>query len=591
MTIFKNLIIKNFMSIGEIPQTVGLDNNGLTIILGQNDDTKNESISGRNGCGKSTIRNALCFALFGQSLTNDIKKDSLVNCINKKNMLVVVDFEKDGNTYRIERGRKPNILKFYNNDKLLTNDNDEAQGENKDTQEEIERVIGLSHTMFKNIVTMNTETIPFLMGTAAQQRDFIEELLHISKLSEKADKIKEDLKNTKLSIKEEEVKINTLKQSNDKLMNNINDLRIKSESWEKNKTIKIDNLSKEIEALLVVDIEHELYAFENNRIFSEKMQKLSKLQNDRNSLQSSLLKEKKRYTAIENELLKISENTCPTCNQSIDDIAAITEKYTKTINEIENEIKKIESSISPIDIEISEIQIEIKSLSKIDSNYKSEREIYEHSSRIETIGNRLQMEMESTNPYTEQIDLLLNKSISEISYDRLKELELLQNHQEFLVKLLTNKDSFVRKRIIDQNLIFLNNRLKYYLEQLYLPHEISFLNDMTVEIMNMGHEMAFSQLSGGEKTRLILSLSWAFRDIYEALHNSINLMFIDELLDSGLDAIGIEASYNILKDKARDGGKSVFLISHREELMNKCDNVIIAHKSGGFTTLEDNNSL
>jgi DNA repair exonuclease SbcCD ATPase subunit len=149
--------------------------------------------------------------------------------------------------------------------------------------------------------------------------------------------------------------------------------------------------------------------------------------------------------------------------------------------------------------------------------------------------------------------------------------------------LLTNKNSFIRKRIIDQNLAFLNQRLSVYLGQLGLPHQVEFQNDLSVSITQLGQDLDFYNLSRGEMNRLILSLSWSFRDVWENLYQPINLLFIDELLDSGLDSSGVECSISVLKQMTRERNKNVFLISHRDDLTSRVNHVLKVIKEGGFT--------
>ena len=159
-----------------------------------------------------------------------------------------------------------------------------------------------------------------------------------------------------------------------------------------------------------------------------------------------------------------------------------------------------------------------------------------------------------------------------------------RDHQDFLLKLLTNKDSFIRKRIIDQNLNYLNSRLSQYLDRIGLPHTVTFLNDLTVEITELGRELDFDNLSRGERNRLILSLSWAFRDVYESFYEPINLLFIDELIDSGMDSSGVENSLGILKKMSREHNKSIWLVSHKDELAGRVNNVLSVVKENGFTS-------
>ena len=177
-----------------------------------------------------------------------------------------------------------------------------------------------------------------------------------------------------------------------------------------------------------------------------------------------------------------------------------------------------------------------------------------------------------------------NNALQEVSYDYLNELDRLKEHQEFLFKLLTNKDSFIRKKIINQNLVYLNHRLDYYLRKLGLPHEVKFLNDLSVEITDLGRELDFDNLSRGERNRLILGLSWAFRDVFESLNTPINIVCIDELIDSGMDPNGVEASLASLKQMSRERNKNVMLISHRDELYSRVSECLYVIKENGFTT-------
>ena len=147
----KNITAKNFMSVGNQTQAVQFDKELLTLVLGENLDLGGDDTGSRNGTGKTTIINALSYALYGQALTN-IKKENLINKINGKNMLVAVEFDKDGNSYRIERGRKPNVLKLYVNDSQIKTDEseDDSQGDSRETQKSIEQMLGMSHKMFKH---------------------------------------------------------------------------------------------------------------------------------------------------------------------------------------------------------------------------------------------------------------------------------------------------------------------------------------------------------------------------------------------------------------------------------------------------------
>ena len=209
------------MSVGNQTQAVKLNAEHLTLVLGENLDMGGDDSGSRNGTGKTTIVNALSYSIFGQALTN-IKKDNLINKINQKNMLVTINFEKDNINYRIERGRKPTLLKFYVNDhEQEIEDLDESQGDSRKTQEAINELIGMSHTMFKHIVALNTYTEPFLSLRANDQREVIEQLLGITLLSEKADALKEQVKITKDTIVQENANIEAVKASNERIKTTI----------------------------------------------------------------------------------------------------------------------------------------------------------------------------------------------------------------------------------------------------------------------------------------------------------------------------------------------------------------------------------
>jgi len=216
--------------------------------------------------------------------------------------------------------------------------------------------------------------------------------------------------------------------------------------------------------------------------------------------------------------------------------------------------------------------------------YDSEQEAFEHRSRVENLLQQIDNKERDINPYTDQISDMESQALQEINFDRINELTKIGEHQKFLLDLLTSKDSFVRKKIIDQNLSYLNGRLTHYLDKMGLPHQVVFQNDLTVEITELGRELDFDNLSRGERNRLILGLSFAFRDVWENLYQPINTLFIDELIDSGLDTIGVENAMAILKEMSRRRSKSIWLVSHREELAGRVPSVLQVIKENGFTT-------
>ena len=220
MLTIKELTVKNFMSVGNQAQAIDFSNKSLVLVIGENMDLGGDDAGARNGTGKTTIINALSYVFFGEALTN-IRRDNLVNKTNEKAMMVSVKFIKNNVTYTIERGRKPQVFRFYANDIEQNTDSNEAQGENRETQVEINKLLGMTHSMFKNIIALNTYTQPFLSTKQAEQREIIEQLLGITLLSQKADLLKEKQKATKQLLTEEKMKIDAMVASNEKIQESI----------------------------------------------------------------------------------------------------------------------------------------------------------------------------------------------------------------------------------------------------------------------------------------------------------------------------------------------------------------------------------
>lgn len=683
----KTLTCKNFLSVGQVTQSVDFDRNDLTLILGVNLDLGGDGA--RNGTGKTTLIQALHYALFGSAI-NNIRKDNLVNRTNAKHMLVTLDFEVDGKQYRILRGRKPNILRFYVNNEEQTFE-DDAQGDSRETQEAIETILRMTPDMFRNVVALNTYSEPFLAMKAADQRSIIEQLLGITLLSEKADKIKDLVKATKDEISAEEVRIKAIQGANQRVQEQIDALKRRQKLWLAKHKEDLSNLKRKQTDLSSIDIQAELLAHKELAVWStrhkrqtdynalvarqtawdskhqteltallKKADELSTIdinvelathklletynihQQTKSALEQSILttdkelkREQKIVKKVEAEIAKLHEHKCYACGQEFhddahttvldgkmadlkaadtaalklsndltklnEDLTALLEVQMEkpvthyvTVAEAMAHKAKVEAANTAVTAKQEEVnpyteQVDEMSSDVIDpglkpvTHYDTEAEAVQHNTELQTIANQISTKEAETDPYAEQVSDMESSAIVEVSFDTINELTKLMDHQKFLLDLLSSKDSFVRKRIIDQNLSYLNSRLTHYLEKIGLPHQVTFLNDLTVEITELGREMDFHNMSRGEMNRLILSLSWAFRDVFESLFQPINVTFIDELLDNGTDTIGVENSMTILKDMVRNRNKSIWLISHREELVSRVNSTLKVIKENGFT--------
>jgi DNA repair exonuclease SbcCD ATPase subunit len=578
----KSLTVKNFMSVGNQTQGVDFDNQRLTLVLGENLDQGGDDAGSRNGTGKTTLINALSYGLFGEALTK-IRRENLVNKTNNKNMLVTLTFEKDGVKYRIERGRRPNTLRYFINDseQEIT---DESQGDSRMTQAAINHMLGLSHSMFKHILALNTYTEPFLSMSANEQKDIIEQLLGITLLSEKAELLKDKIRISKEDMAMENARLEGLKMSNEKIKETINSLSNKEKIWNTQKNLDIEKLKKSITELEAVNIEQELEAHQQLEEWTKFSNELKQLQKDKNSLEMTLLQSDKTVNKVGQDLDKLHDKaTCYACGQELHN-----DKFCEIQRKLEEEYgDAVNYSMSIVD-EIAVIEEAIKLLGtqaqRPETFYNTIKEAYEHRQYLETYKSTLKNKEAEQNPYVDQITELSTEALQELDWSEVNRLQTLKDHQEFLLKLLTNKDSFIRKKIIDQNLAFLNNRLTHYLTALGLPHTVVFKNDLSVEITMLGQDLDFDNLSRGERNRLILGLSFAFRDVWESLYQDINLLFIDELIDSGLDTAGVESALAILKRMSRERGKSIYLISHKDELMGRVNNTLKVIKENGFTS-------
>jgi len=579
MITLKNITLRNFLSIGQVTQAVNFDKQELTLILGENLDLGGDGA--RNGTGKTTLIQGLSYALFGVPI-NSIRKDNLVNRTNAKNMMVTLEFSVEGIEYKIERGRKPNVLRFYVNNSLQKG-MDDAQGENKETQASIEKVIHMSSDMFKHIVALNTYSEPFLALKNNEQRDIIEQLLGITLLSEKAEVIKGMLKDTKDGIQQEEFNVKAIEEANKRVKEQIDATKRRQKLWQMKHDEDLERLAIDYQRLITIDIASELQAHKDLTIYNEKRKAIDDLNKLIARCVADETKEQKLVTKLTKEISDLKNHTCYACGQEFHD-----QKHEAVLAEKEKSLQEASLQFLATNTQYLENTQALQDLSVLGTmpvtHYDTEAQAIKHNSQLENLITQIENKSNEVDPYSEQIIEMENKALQEINFDKINKLTRTMEHQKFLLDLLTSKDSFVRKKIIDQNLSYLNGRLTHYLDKIGLPHNVIFKNDLQVEITELGRELDFDNLSRGERNRLILGLSFAFRDVWENLYSPINTLFIDELIDSGLDTMGVENAIAILKDMSRRRKKSIWLVSHREELAGRVPNVLKVIKENGFTS-------
>jgi DNA repair exonuclease SbcCD ATPase subunit len=444
----------------------------------------------------------------------------------------------------------------------------------------------MSHDMFKHIVALNTYSEPFLSMRANDQRAIIEQLLGITILTEKADSLKDEIKSSKDEITQETLKINAIESSNEKIQTTIDKLQKNLRAWNAKKKQDIEKLQRAIAELEHLDIDSELDNHEKLSNWTEHNNAILALNKEKSTLENALLRATSSVEKAEKDIANLDDATCYTCGQELHNDKK--EEILLTKNKELNDTMAYQTEIA------GKLEEAMKALSDIgDINgkpttfYESAKEAYEHRNNVDNLKSALSNKETEEDPYNAQIEELTNTALQEIDWNVINQLTEYKEHQEFLLKLLTNKDSFIRKKIIDQNLAYLNNRLTYYLDKLGLPHQVLFQNDLNVEITQLGQDLDFDNLSRGERNRLILGLSFAFRDVWESLYQNINLLFIDELIDSGMDSAGVENSLSVLKKMSRERQKNIYLISHKDELVGRVNNVLKVIKENGFTNYEN----
>ena len=428
------------MSVGNATQAVQFNRKDLTLVLGQNLDLGGDDTGARNGTGKTTIINALSYALYGEALTK-IRKDNLINKTNGKNMLVTIEFENNGLDYKIERGRKPNTVAFYigGKEQEIT---DESQGDSRETQAEIERMLNMSHDMFKHIVALNTYTEPFLSLRANDQRTIIEQLLGITMLSEKADVLKEQLKQTKSNITEEEYRIKAVQNANERIKEQIEATRRRQTMWQNKKQEELDKLSTAVSNLDGIDIEAELAAHDALDLHSQTSKAISEVNRWKISGEQECTRLEKHITSLTSEVAKLEKHECYACGQEIHDEKhlEVLEKKKATLEETEQQLNESEEKV----------QVQVDQLVKLGDPgpipnvfYDSKEDAINHKNTIENLTNQLETKLAESDPYEEQITEMETQAVQEVDYDKINSLTNIKEHQDFLLKLLTNKDSFI----------------------------------------------------------------------------------------------------------------------------------------------------
>ncbi len=561
---FHSISLRNFMSYGNNTTVVPLDNTGTTLIVGEDlDNTTNGQ--GANGVGKSTIINGVAYAMYDKPISN-ISKDNLVNNINKKNMEVAVDFTApNGKRYTVKRTRKTKAGAAGNAVFVLEDGKDITPDSVANANSLIEKLVGIPYELFVRIVVFSASHTPFLdlpttSHYAANQRDIIEELFGLTMLTTKAERLKEIIKDTEGRLSTNRVKIETQEKEQERYKIQLESAKKRVLQWEDATAETIAELEEKLETVAQVNVEEQRQ--HHNKLATLKMS-LTETLDEQRTIETAITAATKKQKKLNDELVHLRDSKCPYCLQSFADgqakiadleveVAALADAISSHADTLTN----VESMIASLSHEIKEVKSKIV-VSNIDELINISNQSANIAAKIDELKN-------ATNPYIEPLDELIAMGMEPVNYDEINRITKEIEHQKFLLKLLTKKDSFVRKTLLNKNIPFLNQKLAGYLTVLGLPHKVEFTHEMTASISQFGHELDFGNLSAGQRARVNLALSFAFRDVLQNMHTKVNICMLDEALDHGLDSVGVQAAIKMLKRKARDEQLSMFVITHRE---------------------------
>ena len=581
---FKSLTLKNFLSYGAVPTVIDLEQIGSTLIVGQDlDNTTNGEVS--NGVGKTVIINALAYVLYDKPISK-ISLDNLVNDINKKNMEVIITFIKDNIDYTIKRCRKMKAGAAGNYVQLFKRDKDITPAGVANTNKLIEKILNLPYDLFVRVAAFSATHTPFLdlpvrSRYEANQTSIIEELFGLTALSEKADLLKAVIKDTEQSLKTHKLKVEFAEKEQSRLNEQIQSALVRKQSWDTKNTNEIKQLQTKLKQISEIDIEKQQQAYQELNVVDGD---LNAALAEQRQLELRLVQLSKSIKKLNSELEQLQKAKCPYCKQDYHDAEDKVKECEININEQTAELDELTDRLETVDASIVLLTKDHKKLSA-NITVDNMQELMDIHNKLSLYEDKLKELKNNINPFIEPLQELKDTVIEKVDTEKVNDLQDLINHQKFLLKLLTKKDSFVRKALLNKNIPFLNKRLSYYIKEMGLPHLVEFTFEMTAKISRFGREMDFGNLSSGQRARVNLALSLAFRDVLQTLHDSINVCMFDEVLDVGLDEVGVQHAARILKRKARDEKLSLFVVSHRNEIGNAFDRKMIVQMSKGFSSI------
>ncbi len=607
--IFHTLSFKNFLTFGNKETTIKLDDDLVSVVIGDNLDYRGS----KNGTGKSGIVDALCYCLFGKTI-RDIPNPKLINKYSRKGqaMVVTVNFTKGEYEYLVERSERPSKLLFLR--KPVSSEEDIRIRENRklkfdisrskpETTNEICGILGFDITLFEFLVANSSESQPFFRMREADRREVIEKLFGFSIMSEKAEILKKHRKTEKDNLLKAESALATNVAANERISKQVREMETKSESWADKKENTIAELKETISMLESCDFEEEIELLTLSNEFAAKakeikssmmleMQREVSVKTDISRIDKDTKRLKKELQHTTDSLDDMEQSTCPTCKQRwVADPEFLNETKENKLSilgdlrDIEENLPELKSTLEAIQKEIQshrddlqECNDTLQEVQNADLVFDSVEEATKASAKLEMMRQNLEDSQGETNPFLDSIEDLKNEAIVEIDDSEVKELKLLIRHFDFLIELLTNKNSFIRKKVIDRWLPKLNQRISSYLDALELPYRVAFSPDMSINITRFDEEFSYGNLSKGERVRVIVALNLSFQDVFEMMNYRINFLCIDELIDNGICPRGAENTVNVLEQMAMLKHKRILLVTHRDDIAARVPDTMIVQK-------------
>ena len=554
MILFENVKWKNFLSTGNHFTEVQLNRSKTTLIIGE------------NGSGKSTILDALCFALFNKPF-RIIKKAQLVNSINGKNCEVEVNFVVGKSRFKVVRGIKPTRFEIYRNDELFNQD-----AAARDYQKFLEQqILKLNYKSFTQIVVLGSASFtPFMQLSGNARREIIEDLLDIKVFSTMNEVLKDKVADSKLKINKFENDLELVKSKAEVQKNYIKKL-------EEDKKKKTDQLEKDIEEnVLLKECLEKVVLLEKRKIEDKntvepKLTKVHKLREKLYSKKDKCAEEIKFYE---------DHNECPTCDQTLNE-----ETKNKHIKKNENKIKEYINALDELLLQMKPLQ------ARFDEIIQTEELINNTNAEVRALENvvdRLREEVDED--AVEDIDIekerLKLKDIAKQGISVTKERDEVIGDKYYLdVASILLKDTGIKTKIIRQYLPVMNRIINKYLQA--MDFFVSFeIDESFVETIKSRHrdDFSYASFSEGEKQRIDLALMMAWRTIAKMKNSTnTNLLILDEVFDSSLDTSGTELLHQILG--TLDNNSNTFVISHRDALFDKFRSVIKFAKQNNFSRI------